>query len=594
MKSDNYKITQYSVGNILAYVENSQIAIPEIQRPFVWKGEEVRALIDSLYEGYPIGYLIVWQNSQVRVRDFGRGGTKKILIDGQQRVTALMTALLGKKVLDAKYQSHQIRIAFNPLAEESEDRFAVCKDPSEFENDPKWIPDISIFFRRDFSFRQFEKEYKKANPGEDFTRLEDSVDTLKQIVKHQVGVIELSFLLDIDVVSEIFIRINLQGKPLNQEDFVMSKISVNEQYGGDEIRNCIDYFCHLLQEPSFYEVLSRKETAFLATDYGKAMDWCRSYSDSLYIPAYADVLKVVLIAYFGKTRIGDLVNLLSGKTTGKREVSKGLSEESFRKLGEGVRAFVSEENFRGFQEAIEKAGYCCGRLIYSRSLINYCYAMYLLMDRKGVSSEKKASLIGKWITMCMLTGHYQNAGESTVVRDCEHIEEVGFEAYLEQIEQQNMSEEFYDSVLPEKFAAVTTRTAPFLAYLAMQCAKGTHALYSRDTTIKDLCKGKAESWQILPKSFLEKCGCKARSIYAQAANITYISPETRQLIKRKAPSVYRDTLLQNFDSTEIEESLAGHSLTGEIFAAEENGPANILAARRRQMAEDLHEYYRNL
>ena len=70
----------------------------------------------------------------------------------------------------------------------------------------------------------FEKEYKEANPGEDFTPLEESVDTLKEIVKHQVGVIELSFLLDIDVVSEIFIRINLQGKPLNQEDFVMSKI----------------------------------------------------------------------------------------------------------------------------------------------------------------------------------------------------------------------------------------------------------------------------------------------------------------------------------------------------------------------------------
>ena len=59
MKSDNYKITQYSVSSILNYVENSQIAIPEIQRPFVWKGEEVRALIDSLYEGYPIGYLIL-------------------------------------------------------------------------------------------------------------------------------------------------------------------------------------------------------------------------------------------------------------------------------------------------------------------------------------------------------------------------------------------------------------------------------------------------------------------------------------------------------------------------------------------------------
>ena len=180
MKSDNYKITQYSVSSILNYVENSQIAIPEIQRPFVWKGEEVRALIDSLYEGYPIGYLIVWQNSQVRVRGFGKGGTKKILIDGQQRVTALMAALLGKEVLDEQYQSCRIRIAFNPLAQTGDERFAVCDE--KHEQDSKWIPDISIFFRRDFSFRQFEKEYKEANPGEDFTPLEESVDTLKEIV----------------------------------------------------------------------------------------------------------------------------------------------------------------------------------------------------------------------------------------------------------------------------------------------------------------------------------------------------------------------------------------------------------------------------
>ena len=122
---DNYKITQYSVNTILGFVESSQIAIPEIQRPFVWKPKEVKDLIDSLYQGYPIGYLIVWQNSQVRVRGFGKGGTKKILIDGQQRVTALMAALLGREVLDDHYRSQRIRIAFNPLAEEDQESFVI-------------------------------------------------------------------------------------------------------------------------------------------------------------------------------------------------------------------------------------------------------------------------------------------------------------------------------------------------------------------------------------------------------------------------------------------------------------------------------------
>lgn len=596
MRADNYKITQYSVSSILGYVENSQIAIPEIQRPFVWKGEEVRALIDSLYEGYPIGYLIVWQNSQVRVRNFGKGGTKKILIDGQQRVTALMAALLGKEVLDAQYQSHRIRIAFNPLAGKGEERFAVCD--TKHEEDSRWIPDISIFFRRDFSFRQFEKEYKEANPDEDFTPLEESVDTLKEIVKHQVGVIELSFLLDIDVVSEIFIRINLQGKPLNQEDFVMSKISVNEQYGGDYIRNCIDYFCHLLREPSFYQVLQQNETEFFNSEYGKALIWCQNEEQSLYIPSYADVLKVVLISYFGKTRIGDLVHLLSGrdgekKIFSKKEISKKVSEEAFEKLGAGVKAFVCEENFQGFQKALKKAGYSCSRLLYSQSVLNYCYAMYLLMYRQGIGEKERESLLSKWITMAMITGHYQSGGESTVQKDYANAQEEGFASYLAQIEELKLTDEFYNNILPEKFTSTTARTAPFLAYVATQCARGVHSLYS-DVTIEELYKNKTESYQILPKAYLAKCGYKTREIYGQVANLTYISKETKDIIRKKSPVDYKEDLEKAIGIEKIRTSLKENGLAETIFTANETDVIQILADRRRQMASEIRDFYKTL
>ena len=596
MRADNYKITQYSVSSILGYVENSQIAIPEIQRPFVWKGEEVRALIDSLYEGYPIGYLIVWQNSQVRVRNFGKGGTKKILIDGQQRVTALMAALLGKEVLDEQYQSHRIWIAFNPLAGKGEERFAVCD--TKHEEDSRWIPDISIFFRRDFSFRQFEKEYKEANPDEDFTPLEESVDTLKEIVKHQVGVIELSFLLDIDVVSEIFIRINLQGKPLNQEDFVMSKISVNEQYGGDYIRNCIDYFCHLLREPSFYQVLQQNETEFFNSEYGKALTWCQNEEQSLYIPSYADVLKVVLISYFGKTRIGDLVHLLSGrdgekKIFSKKEISKKVSEEAFEKLGAGVKAFVCEENFQGFQKALKKAGYSCSRLLYSQSVLNYCYAMYLLMYRQGIGEKERESLLSKWITMAMITGHYQSGGESTVQKDYANAQEEGFASYLAQIEELKLTDEFYNNILPEKFTSTTARTAPFLAYVATQCARGVHSLYS-DVTMEELYKNKTESYQILPKAYLAKCGYKTREIYGQVANLTYISKETKDIIRKKSPVDYKEDLEKAIGIEKIRTSLKENGLAETILTANETDVIQILADRRRQMASEIRDFYKTL
>lgn len=590
--ADNYKITQYTVNNILGYVESSQIAIPEIQRPFVWKGKEVRDLIDSLYEGYPIGYLIIWQNSQVRIRGFSKGGTKKILIDGQQRVTAMMAALMGREVLDDQYRSHRIQIAFNPLAEKGEERFAVSDD--SFKNKPEWVPDISIFFQRDFSFRKFEKEYKDKNPDLDTTRLEEVVDQLRGITKHQVGIIELSFLLDIDIVSEIFIRINLQGKPLNQEDFVMSKISVNEQYEGDLIRNCIDYFCHLIKEPSFINILKENEADFLKTEYGQALSWLSGEKSFSYMPSYADVLKVVLIAGFGRSKIGDLVHLLSGKVSDKGDVSKKLSKESFDKLGAGVKAFTSEKNFKGFLQSLEKAGYGCQRLLYSQSVLNYCYAMYLMMDFEGIPDEKKSSLIGRWMTMCLITGHYQSSPDSVVMRDYKEIREAGFESYLKQIEELRLNDEFFDGVLPEKFTSTNLRTAPNFAYLAAQCSSNTLSLYSKEETVRSLYENKAEAYQILPKAYLEKCGFKTREVYGQIANITYISKDIKSILRRKSPQEYKDNLAEILSLEEIKAALLANDIPESIFEADAGNVEEILAARRKAMAQKIKTYYHAL
>lgn len=122
---DKYSVTQYSVSSILGYIEAGDIAIPEIQRPFVWKGRQVRDLIDSLYNGYPTGYLIIWQNPDVKLKDGGSAVGKKVLIDGQQRITALMTAIAGYSILTESYEEKTIRIAFNPLAKDNKECFAV-------------------------------------------------------------------------------------------------------------------------------------------------------------------------------------------------------------------------------------------------------------------------------------------------------------------------------------------------------------------------------------------------------------------------------------------------------------------------------------
>ena len=64
-----YSVNQQAIETLLSWVKAGEIAIPEIQRPFVWKPVKVRDLLDSLYKGYPIGYIIAWKNPNIKLKD---------------------------------------------------------------------------------------------------------------------------------------------------------------------------------------------------------------------------------------------------------------------------------------------------------------------------------------------------------------------------------------------------------------------------------------------------------------------------------------------------------------------------------------------
>ena len=120
--NEKYNTNSQSVGGLLGDIINKNIAIPEIQRPFVWRSSQVRDLIDSLYKGYPTGYLIEWHSPSAKVKEGVSSVGKKLLIDGQQRVTALMTAIAGEYVVNSKYEKVRIKIAFDPFAALSEEK----------------------------------------------------------------------------------------------------------------------------------------------------------------------------------------------------------------------------------------------------------------------------------------------------------------------------------------------------------------------------------------------------------------------------------------------------------------------------------------
>ena len=127
-----------------------EIGLPDIQRPFVWKNAKVRDLFDSMYQGYPVGYLLFWEtDAEKGVKQIGSNNHQKaphlLIVDGQQRLTSLFAVLKGISVIREDYNSEKIEIAFKPL----EGKFEVAD--ASIRRNPEWIPNISTCFSRDAS-----------------------------------------------------------------------------------------------------------------------------------------------------------------------------------------------------------------------------------------------------------------------------------------------------------------------------------------------------------------------------------------------------------------------------------------------------------
>jgi hypothetical protein len=288
MSTQRYSVTPHPIETLLTWVKSGEIEIPEIQRPFVWEATKVRNLLDSLYQGYPVGYLIAWRNPNVKLKDGTISTGKRILIDGQQRVTALMASLLGVEVLNEDYETVQIRIAFNP----QEESFEVA-NPAIRKNSA-WIPDVASVFTSTGVF-QLVSDYCAANQGCSQDNIFKVIEKLRGIIHNHVGIIELAEDLDIETVTEIFIRVNSAGSPLSQADFAMSKIAVNETYGGNLLRKAIDYFCHLTVAPEFISKIKKNDLAFVGSEFFDKMKWIADVNDDIYDPTYTDMLRVASI-----------------------------------------------------------------------------------------------------------------------------------------------------------------------------------------------------------------------------------------------------------------------------------------------------------
>ena len=603
MTGEKFTLMQYSISAILGLIEAEDFVIPEIQRPFVWKRSQVRDLIDSLYNGYPTGYIITWKNPDVQTKDGGKSNGKHVLIDGQQRVNALMAAIAGKEVLDEDFNLDRIKIAFNPLATDETKRFAV-QDASHLK-DKKWIPDISIIFSTDFRQRAFENEYAVSNPNVDLDELSDTLTKLKGIANRQIGVIELDHSLDIDEVTEIFIRINSKGTALSQSDFVMSKMAADTAHGGNMMRKTVDYFCHLASKPEFYSHMIR-DGEFNNSKYAEKIKWLAKDYDDIFDPDYGDMLRVSFMHQFRRGKLADLVSLLAGRDFETREYRDDIVESSYAKMDEGILNFINKYNFEQFIMAIKGAGFVSNKLLTSTMTLDFAYTLYLmLLNDPSVPNAQIKRYVQKWFVMSTLTARYISSPESVMDRDMRSIAEKGFLNFFADVEASSLSDTFWKITLPQNLESSSVNSPAFNTFLAAQINLNCNSLLMNGTKVSDLIAISGDVHHIFPRAYLKSNGVESKTKYNQVANYIYLDTQVNKAISDNAPNVYFTKVLQQCQDKNIvlgnisdpvlfATNLAENCIPASIVTMDVSSYDEFLAERRKMMAALIEHYYKAL
>lgn len=608
---EKYTIHNDKISVLLGWVESGAIAIPEIQRPFVWKKTQVRDLIDSLYNGYPIGYIITWQNSTVRLKDGTSSHGKQILIDGQQRITALRAAIKGLPVINDKYKEEKIAISFNPYTEEFKVQDQSTRKGAE------WISDICEVMGDDFSTRKFIKEYSDRNqievngvkqPRFSENDLDDIIDVnltkLRNIKTKDIGNIALSSEIPIDIVNDIFIRINQKGTKLSNADFVMSKIAVYEKEPGDEfdmnLRKFLDYFCNLAVEPMQYKDIEKNDTKFVSTNYYQHISWLKNENSDLYDPEYNDILQTVLALQFDRNKLGELVSLLSGRDFEQRIDLKEIADESFEKLRDGIFKYTHEYNFKHFVEDILMAsGYSDKSILTAKNAINYAYGIYLRLRDIGDINTETLSKMRRLFVISLIKSRL--TGSSLAFsEDFKRIKKPGdLSKFVDTLEMQELSDIYWSSTLPDEFDKTNTSNQFWNIFVAAQRKMNYHGFLTPHLKVAEMTTPNIH--HIFPKSYLISQGLD-KDEYNKIANFVYLRDDVNKKLDDDAPKVYMGQVM-NFDgafnseitnSDELTNNLRENAIPAIITESDINNYDSFLAERRKEMAKLIKDYYYSL
>ena len=531
MPTPIFKPISCTVEWLVSNIAHGSLGLPDIQRPFVWNNAQVRDLFDSMFRGYPVGFLLFWAASahqdsrQIGSSGHGTDAPSLLIIDGQQRLTSLYAVMKGKPVMDKNFAERPIKIAFHP----EKGTFEVYT--AALARSPEWIPSISDLFTQPGSSRKHINaflENLKVAQGEIASEREEviaeNIEQLLNIKGYSFSALEIDKDTDEELVSDIFVRVNSGGQKLNQSDFILTLMSVF----WDEGRGALETFCKLSRVPSDSEV----------TPYNYFIK-----------PEPGDMLRVSVGLAFKRARLKYGYQVLRGKNLESGEVTASLRETQFAIFKTAQAKILDIQTWKDFLRCLYTAGFRSEKMITSDTGLMYAYTFYLIgkYDYTLTGDALRLS-IARWFFMTSLTARYSSSPESKMEEDLADLRGIqsghDFLTHLDRVIKNTLTEDFWNITLPNDLASAAARSPYLFAYYAALVLQDARVLFS-DLRVSDMLdqtmKGEREALErhhLFPKAYLERIGISDDRDRNQIANYALVEWDRNTTISDNAPAEY--------------------------------------------------------
>jgi hypothetical protein len=577
-----YRDTGYSLTHLIEDIKHGNIALPDIQRPFVWSASKARDLFDSMYRGYPIGTLMFWETGvDTGTRQVGGGETQRppklLIVDGQQRLTALFSVLTGSAVLNKAFEERRIRLGFRPTDEVFEVTDAAV------EKDPEFIADITHLWAGNYKslVREFMETLSESgveplsHAAQD--ELEERIDRVRDLRDFRFQVIELGALANEEQVAEIFVRINSEGVKLNQSDFILTLMSIHWDKGRREL----------------------EEFARAAID-SKVKG--PSPKNPFIDPSPDQMLRAGVGLAFRRGALRHVYNLLRGKDLETGVVSVDRRTQQFEVLRKAQDQVLDLTNWTEFLKCLNHAGFRSRRMITSESAVIYTYILWLVGRRDfGVDTKTLRGVIARWFFMAHTTGRYTSSPESQIESDLGRISALSsndpgsFCEDLDRIVRANFTGDYWEISLPNRLDTSSPRSPVLYAYLAALNLLDAELLFS-DLRIRELldpgvvAPRSVERHHLFPKKHLAELGITGIRQVNAIANMAFLDWPQNALISADDPREYWPAMTQTMGES-LERHIYWHALP---VGWEQLDYQNFLDKRRGLMAQVVRDGFERL